>query len=39
MLLITLFGHVPDNNSLKILMRQLMHRFGAVFHHFAHDRV
>ena len=34
MLLITLFWQMPDNNSLKIIMRQFMHHFGAVFCHF-----
>ena len=38
-LVMTLFWQVSDNNSLKLIMWQLMHHFGAVFCHFAHGRV
>ena len=36
---VTLFGRVPDNNSLKLILWQFMSNFGAVFCYYAYFRV
>ena len=36
---ITLFWHVPDKNSFKLLLRQSLHHFGIVFCYYFHQGV